>query len=263
MRLSLRNTLLLLAVTLAASARGAEIAMDAATADSVAHIISTRVQPSAGEPHGTILGRVSAAFLGTRYRASTLIGGPRTPEVLVADFRGVDCFTYVDYVEALSRSRDRESFLQNLARIRYVNGRIAYLNRRHFFSDWFATAPRNGVDITPQLSPRYLTVRKQLNLRPDGGEYVRGLGIRPRSINYIPGRAVDAALAEKIREGDYVGIYSPQTGLDVTHVGIAVRHDGELWFRDASSIAAERKVVDSPFLAYVRQKPGIVVIRTE
>ena len=69
-------------------------------------------------------------------------------------------------------------------------------------------------------------------------------------------------MIEKLKEGDYVGIYSPLAGLDVTHVGIVVRHDGQLWFRDASSLAAERKVMDSPFLAYVRQKPGIVVLRS-
>lgn len=263
MRRPVRKTLLLLLLALAAAARGADIAMDPATADKVARIVATRVLPYAGEPHGKTLTRVSAAFLGTRYQASTLIGSPREPEELVANFAGVDCFTYVDYVEALSRSRDRQSFLQNLARIRYVDGRVGYLSRRHFFSDWFATAPRNALDITQRLSPHYRTVQKQLNQRPGGGEFIPGLGIRPRSINYIPGSAIDAAVVEKLQEGDYVGIYSPLAGLDVTHVGIVVRHDGQLWFRDASSLAAERKVMDSPFLAYVRQKPGIVVLRSE
>ena len=254
--------LLLLMLALVGTARGAGIAMDPQTANQVTRIVATRVLPWAGEPHGTTLGRVSAAFLGTRYRAGTLIGGPDTAEALVADFSGVDCFTYVDYVEALSRSRDRQSFLQNLARIRYVGGRVGYLSRRHFFSDWFATQPRNAADITPLLSPRYRTAQKRLNLRPGGGKFIPGLGIRPRTINYIPGRAVDAGVIEKLKEGDYVGIYSPLAGLDVTHVGIVVRHDGQLWFRDASSLAAERKVMDSPFLAYVRQKPGIVVLRS-
>ena len=263
MRLPVGKTLLLLLFALAGAARGADIAMDPATADKVRDIVTTRVLPFAGEPHGKTLSRVSAAFLGTRYQASTLIGSSRVPEALVANFGGVDCFTYVDYIEALSRSRDQQSFLQNLARIRYIDGRVGYLSRRHFFSDWFATQPRNALDITPLLSPRYHTVQKQLNQRPGGGEFIPGLGIRPRNINYIPGRAVDAGVVEKLQEGDYVGIYSPLAGLDVTHVGIVVRHDGQLWFRDASSLAAERKVMDSPFLTYVRDKPGIVVLRAQ
>ncbi|MDI4746085.1 DUF1460 domain-containing protein, partial [Salmonella enterica subsp. enterica serovar Kentucky] len=42
----------------------------------------------------------------------TLIGGPGTPEVLVANFNGVDCFTLADYVEALARSDNQKSFLR-------------------------------------------------------------------------------------------------------------------------------------------------------
>ncbi|WP_312546493.1 N-acetylmuramoyl-L-alanine amidase-like domain-containing protein, partial [Pantoea eucalypti] len=48
---------------------------------------------------------------------------------------------------------------------------------------------------------------------------------------------------------------------DVSHVGIAVWHDGRLWFRNASSLAAHRKVVDTPFREYMRSKPGIIVLR--
>ncbi|WP_312118492.1 N-acetylmuramoyl-L-alanine amidase-like domain-containing protein, partial [Pantoea vagans] len=50
-------------------------------------------------------------------------------------------------------------------------------------------------------------------------------------------------------------------GLDVAQAGIAVRHDGRLWFRNASSLAANRKVVDAPFREYMRSKPGIIVLR--
>ncbi|EMH4161284.1 DUF1460 domain-containing protein [Pluralibacter gergoviae] len=263
MRTYIRITVLLLGLAGASLASGAEVAIDGASAARVDDIIAQKVVPYAGEPHGQTLARVSAAFLGTRYQAGTLAGGPATPEALVVNFNGVDCFTFADYIEALSRSRDRQSFINNLARIRYVNGRVDYLSRRHFFSDWFATAPRNALDITPTLGARYLTVQKQLNIKPGGGVFIPGLPVRPRSINYIPGRAVDARVLEKLKEGDYVGIYSPLPGLDVTHVGIVVRRGGQIWFRDASSTLSERKVIDSPFLAYVRSKPGIVVLRAE
>ena len=263
MRLRIRIMVLLLGFTGARMAAGAEVAIDSASAARVDKIIAEKVAPYAGEPHGETLARVSAAFLGTRYQAGTLAGGPATSEALVVNFNGVDCFTFADYIEALSRSRDRQSFINNLARIRYVNGRVDYLSRRHFFSDWFATAPRNALDITPTLSPRYLTVQKQLNIKPGGGVFIPGLPVRPRSINYIPGKAVDDRLLEKLKEGDYVGIYSPLVGLDVTHVGVVVRREGQVWFRDASSTVSERKVIDSPFLAYVRSKPGIVVLRAE
>lgn len=127
--------------------------------------------------------------------------GPASPKVLVANFNGVDCFTLADYVEALARSDNQKSFLHNLARTRYAAGKVAYLSRRHFFSDWFAAAPRNARDVTPDISPDYVVVDKQLNHKPDGGEYIPGLGIHPRKINYIPGRAINQQVMNHLKTG--------------------------------------------------------------
>jgi hypothetical protein len=237
--------------------------MDSVTAKKVSQIIRADVVPSSGEKHGEVISRVSSAFLGTPYQADTLVGGPDTPEALVANFNGVDCFTLADYVEALTRSHDQKSFLHNLVEVRYTGGKVTYLSRRHFFTDWFVTAPRNARDVTPDISPDYAVADKQLNRKPDGSEYIPGLGIHPRKITYIPGKAIGQQVLSKLKTGDYVGVYSPLEGLDVSHVGIVVRHDGQVWFRNASSLAANRKVVDSPFQEYMRPKPGIVVLRAE
>ncbi|WP_442780015.1 DUF1460 domain-containing protein [Enterobacter cancerogenus] len=237
--------------------------MDSVTAEKVSRIIRSDVIPFSGQKHGEIISRVSSAFLGTPYQADTLIGGPDTPEALVANFNGVDCFTLVDYVEALTRSHDKTTFLHNLAEVRYTHGNVDYLSRRHFFSDWFATRPRNARDVTPDISPDYVVVDKQLNRKPDGSEYIPGLGIHHRKINYISGNAITQQVLDRLKTGDYVGVYSPLEGLDVSHVGIVVRHDGQVWFRNASSLDANRKVVDSAFLEYMRAKPGIVVLRAE
>ncbi|VEC02238.1 Protein of uncharacterised function (DUF1460) [Cedecea lapagei] len=237
--------------------------MDRATAEKVSHIIQSAVIPSAGEKQGEIISRVSSAFLDTPYQANTLVGGPGVPEALVVNFNGLDCFTLADYIEALTHSRDQNSFLQNLTRVRYVEGKVSYLSRRHFFTDWFATKPINARDVTAEISPDYATVLKQLNRKTGGGEYIPGLGIHPRKINYIPGKALNEQVLSRLNTGDYVGVYSPLEGLDVSHVGIVVRHNGQVWFRNASSLAANRKVVDTPFLEYMSPKPGIVVLRAE
>ncbi|MGT3291138.1 DUF1460 domain-containing protein [Yersinia enterocolitica] len=237
--------------------------MDNVTAEKINWIILSEVIPSAGESHGEIISHVSSAFLSTPYEANTLIGGADTPESLVANFNGVDCFTLLDYVEALTRSRNQESFLNNLARVRYTWGQVDYLNRRHFFSDWFATEQYNAKDVTQDISTDYAVADKHLNRKPDGGEYIPGLGIQPRKINYIPSKAINEQVLSRLKSGDYIGVYSPLDGLDVSHVGIVVHHDGQVWFRNASSLVANRKVVDSPFLEYMHTKPGIVVLRTE
>jgi hypothetical protein len=237
--------------------------MDSVTAEKVKQIIRSDVMPYTKEGHGEIIRRVSSAFLGTPYMADTLIGAPGTPEILVANFNSVDCFTFADYVEALARSYSQKSFVHQLKKVRYTGGNINYLSRRHFFSDWFAILPRNAQDVTPNVSPDYAVAEKQLNRKPDGGEYIPGLGIHHRRINYIPGKNISQSVLDRLETGDYVGVFSPLDGLDVSHVGIVIRHEGQIFFRNASSLSAYRKVVDSPFLEYMRDKPGIVVLRAE
>lgn len=116
-----------------AAAEKNQIIMDSVTGQKVDRIIFSDVIPFRDESHGEIVSRVSSAFLGTPYQAGTLTGGFDVPEALVANLNAVDCFTLADDVEALARSRDRRSFLQNLATIRYAGGQVSYFSRRHFF----------------------------------------------------------------------------------------------------------------------------------
>ena len=231
------------------------------SARKVDKIIQTQVLPNAKANQGDLISAVSSAFLQTPYQADTLIGSQSKPEQLVVNLRGVDCFTLIDYVQALTKSDSRQTFLQQLVKTRYVDGKVSYLARRHFFSDWFAAVPQTARDVTPEISQHYLTADKSLNLKPEGGEYIPGLGIITRKINYIPGQAIDSSLLERLHNGDYVGVYSPMLGLDVSHTGIVIREGNNVWFRNASSLSANRKVVDTPFLDYMKSKPGIVVLR--
>ncbi|KMQ82290.1 lipoprotein [Lasius niger] len=206
---------------------------------------------------------LSAPFLGVPYRAHTLIGSKHTPERLVVDLQGMDCFTFLDYVEALHRSHSERDFLPALVATRYSEGRLDFRHRRHFFSDWFARAPVNALDITQSLSPAAQTVVKRLNAKPGppGAEYLPGLGIVTRHISYIPASAIDAALLAKLQNGDYIGIYAPSLGLDITHAGIFLRTTAGPMLRNASSRSSYRRVMDTPFLDYVKHTPGIVVLR--
>ena len=90
-----------------------------------------------------------------------------------------------------------------------------------------------------------------------------GLGVHPPKINYIPGKAINQQVLDGLKTSDYVGVYSSLAGLDVSHVRIVVRHNGQVWFKNASSLVANRKVVDSPLLEYMRPKPGIIVLGAE
>ncbi|WP_232465972.1 DUF1460 domain-containing protein [Burkholderia ubonensis] len=210
---------------------------------------------------GRLVEALSREFIGTPYRDGMLEGSATTPERLVIDFSGLDCFTYLDYVEAARTATTRTDYASRLVRTRYVNGDIGFGQRRHFFTDWAARPQVLADDVTASISARAATVTKQLNRKADGGAYLPGLPVVQRDVVHIPGEFVDDYIVSRLRTGDFIGIYAKADGLDVTHVGFFVEtRDGPM-LRNASSKKANMKVVDSPFLEYVKNTPGIVVLR--
>ncbi|ARQ02271.1 DUF1460 domain-containing protein [Pseudorhodoplanes sinuspersici] len=236
------------------------IALDPYTARNIDRIIALRNAAPGLTPEETI-DLISRQFLGTPYVANRLIGSATRPEQLVIDFRGLDCFTYLDYVEALRHAQSRADFVQRLIQTRYVDGDISFLKRRHFFSDWAYKAPTLVRDITADISPKAVSIRKNLDAKSDGEQYVRGLPNVERTVTYIPSRYVDKALLDRLHTGDYIGAYTNRPGLDVSHTGIYVMTKNGPVLRNASSRKGVDKVVDSPFAQHVKTVPGIVVYR--
>ncbi|WP_240630691.1 DUF1460 domain-containing protein [Mycolicibacterium sp. GF69] len=206
-------------------------------------------------------GRFGADFLGTPYGADTLVGSADQPEKLVVELERVDCFTFADYVEALKRADNRDEFVAGLTTVRYKDGVVSFANRRHFFTDWAAATPTVATDITTSLSPDAIEVHKNLNQKDSGGLYLPGLPVVPRTVAYIPSDRFDSGVVGQLRTGDYIGAYADDGGLDVTHVGIFVDTPDGPVLRNASSLAADNKVVDSPLFDYLRTVPGAVVLR--
>lgn len=244
-----------------AGSKAHAVSMNEYTAGKVRSIIDNVVIPYRDADEGERIDRVSRAFLGTPYHENTLVGGINQPEQLVAAFNGVDCFTLLDYVYALTKSDAPQAFLPRLTVTRYEGGRVDYLNRRHFFTDWSQKYPRNATDITASLGAQAVVVTKNLNLKRDGGEYVPGLGGIHRQVSYIPAAKVTPRVLEELKTGDFVGIYSRAAGLDVSHVGIVIKAPDGVYFRNASPLANNRSVVDVPLRSYLKDKPGIVVLR--
>ncbi|WP_054816168.1 DUF1460 domain-containing protein [Nocardia arizonensis] len=236
------------------------VRIDDATGRKIDEALALRAA-SPGLGKADLVELLSRQFLGTPYGADMLIGSADRPEQLVIDMRRVDCFTYLDYVAALSDSTDRDSFARNLVRTRYIDGRVEFTQRRHFFTDWAHTRPANAVDVTAAVGPRAATVTKDLNAKADGTTYLPGLPVVRREITYIPSDSVDESVIARLRNGDYIGAYTDAAGLDVTHVGIFAATPSGPVLRNASSLSQNNKVVDSPLLDYVRTVPGIVVLR--
>ena len=207
---------------------------------------------------------LSEQFLGTPYKASTLTGDINTPEVFTVNLEGMDCFTYIDYVEALRLSTTLEDFKANLKDIRYRDGDISFQGRNHFFSDWPTQNSDSVRDITYEIGGnKTIAVEKNLNLKSDGSNFLPGIPAVNRKIYYIPTPEIDDDLLKKLRTGDYVGIYTGIEGLDVTHTGIMIKKDGRVYLRHASSRKKNYKVVDEDLKQYIQNTPGMVIFRPQ
>lgn len=205
---------------------------------------------------------LSRQFLGLVYKESTLIEDINTSEVFVINLEGVDCFTYIDYIEAMRLSRSFSKFKMNLRKVRYKSGKVAFENRNHFFTDWREFNSDFIQDVTKKIgSKKTIRVQKMLNEKEDGKYFLMGINPVQREIKYIPSDAIDDSVINKMRTGDYVGIYSHLAGLDVSHVGIIIKDGEKIFLRHASSQKKQRKVVDQDFNKYIVKKPGIIVFR--
>lgn len=255
--------ILILALTGFSANSGANsvVGLDDYTSTKIDNVIETQVATKRSKDKGEIIKNVSASFLGAPYVANMLIGSPASPEKLVVDFRGLDCFTYLDYVEALRKSYSPSDFVKNIIRTRYANNEVSYSHRKHFFTDWSHEKPLNAKDVTSEIALNAVTVTKILNRKSDGGEFEPSLGMIKRDVTYIPSKLIDDTVVDHLKTGDYIGIYTPTEGLDVTHAGIFITTEEGPMLRNASSRITNKKVVDSPFMDYVKKTPGIIVLR--
>ncbi|WP_142416561.1 DUF1460 domain-containing protein [Bartonella massiliensis] len=236
------------------------IELDPYTLDKLNALLKKRSERNDHEK-GTLIDFLSEAFLGTPYKANMLHGSENTPEKLIIDFRGLDCFTYLDYVEALRKSTSPKEFINNVIRTRYIKDNIHFLNRKHFFTDWAYREYKLATDITSEISPHTVSTEKYLNKKTDGGNYLPGLPIVKRTITYLPSSFINEEVISRLKSGDFIGIYTKLAGLDVTHVGFFIMTDKGPMLRNASSRKENEKVVDSPFMDYVTKTPGIIVLR--
>ncbi|MGG4610000.1 N-acetylmuramoyl-L-alanine amidase-like domain-containing protein [Providencia sp. Me31A] len=206
---------------------------------------------------------LTQSFLNTPYNKQTLNMSSSSAEKLVINLKAMDCMTFIEYTEAFKRSKSDEQFRVNLTSIRYINQDITFNTRRHFFSDWAQGADAIAEDITDTISSHSVKVNKQLNLKNNGMKYISNYPIKKREIRYIPTKYLDKEVLNRLNSGDYIGVYSEEIGLDVSHVGIVIRKGNQIIFRNASSLRGNLKVSDSDLLDYLKGKKGILVFRSK
>lgn len=186
------------------------------------------------------------SFLGTKYVAHRL--DQDDEEKLVIDTEAVDCLTLVEYVLAKSLN---SSFAPTIQKIRYRDGIIdGYTSRLHYTSEWIENNIKNGYltdvtaihsPVTLQLNLSYMSTHPQAYKQlANSNENVSRIAthektLTGRNVYWLPKDQLPDAGLSWIQEGDIIAIVTNIKGLDIAHLGFAVRKDGNLHLLHASS----------------------------
>lgn len=229
-------------------------------------------------------GEIARTFIGQPYLEKTLEIGDK--EEMIVNLVGFDCTTFVESVTAFNLLFNQKSEFRNLnhyasilERIRYRNGKLnGYGSRLHYFTEWIIDNQNKGIlnDITIEIggSPypktinfmsNHITSYKRLEKDNDAIHQIKiaesKLNTQKLSQVYIK----DIAKVEKnIQEGDIIALVTKIEGLDVSHVGIAVKKNGRIHLLHASQSSEKVVITNKPLAEWLKNSKintGITVAR--
>lgn len=272
----------------------ADFSVDETCADSatVTRIIKGAAQLQQPEKDSAnkqkLLLHIARSLIGVPYVAQTL--EVNNVEKLVVNLRQLDCTTYVENVLAIylciknntSRYSDFKSFLRQL---RYVDGKVSYPTRQHYFTEWIEENTNKGFVYEIQSPNPPFTAIQNVRINYMSNHYTsypmlkaNPQMVKPiaqmekkltgRKYRYIPKSEIrnNSLYRQAIHDGDIIAITTKKEGLDTSHIGIAVWHKDGLHMLNASQI--HKKVVEEPMTLYqyMQKHPsqtGIRIIRVE
>ncbi|MDE6643190.1 MAG: DUF1460 domain-containing protein [Muribaculaceae bacterium] len=224
---------------------------------------------------------MALSFEGTPYVAHTLEGDT---ELVTVNIDELDCTTFVETVLALAYTAEEgrtswRDFVYNLERIRYRNGELnGYPSRLHYISDWIVdNSHRGNLQEVTNRFPFYHNITKTLSfmtenrdkyqsLKSDSLNYERmknvELGYYSHQFPYI--KTVDLRKKETkdaFQSGDVVALVTSMKNLDVTHLGIIIKKDGEPYLLHASSSHGKVEVTSVPFDEFMKNNRSLLGVR--
>ncbi|AFH48424.1 Hypothetical protein IALB_0712 [Ignavibacterium album JCM 16511] len=235
------------------------------------------------KPIGDVIAEVGKTFLNTPYEAHTLEVSDE--EQLVINFSGLDCTTFLETTFALARCIKQnktsfDNFKNELQQIRYRDGKIKdYTSRLHYFSDWIYDNTNKGLikDVTKEIGGK--PTKFKVNFMSENPHLYKHLKSNPELVNeikkqeqeinsrqyyYIPENEI-AKLESKIQNGDLIALTTNDKGLDIGHVGIAVKMpDGRIHFMHAPLVGSKVQITEDSISEYVKKikkHTGIIVLR--
>lgn len=229
---------------------------------------------------GDLIVEAGLLFLGAPYRENTLDGPGR--ERLIVDLRAFDCTTFVETVLALVRSASSgkfraAEFRRNLQRIRYRGEKStatlpAFTTlrtglptiRKKVLRDVSrilgGVHARKKIDFMTAHRERYASLKRESQAKKMR-QTERRLSRRPF---YMIGKERASQIQNGIQPGDIIAFTTSQEGLDVAHVGFAIRERGRLRLLHASSREGAVAITAGTLPAYLKSRSnftGILVAR--
>ncbi|MBT8386261.1 MAG: DUF1460 domain-containing protein [Ignavibacteria bacterium] len=235
------------------------------------------------QPINEVIVEIGKSFIGTDYVAHTL--EVNDEEKLVINLSALDCNTFVENVLALSRcikqsNTSFDDFQDDVKLMRYRDGKIdQYPSRLHYFTDWIFNNEEKGIvkNITEEIGGEILELN--ISFMSSHPEYYRHLKAKSEFISLIKKQEEEinkrehffiaqeqiSEIEQEIESGDLLAFTSTITGLDVNHVGIAVRMDDDrIHVLHAPNVGYKVQISKLPLTEYVNnieKNTGVIVVR--
>ncbi|MBE0570043.1 MAG: DUF1460 domain-containing protein [Ignavibacteriaceae bacterium] len=234
-------------------------------------------------PISDVIVGVGKSFIGTEYLSYGL--EKDGDEQLVINLTGLDCTTFLENSLVLARcikagKTSFEDYMNELQQIRYRDGVIdQYPSRLHYFSDWIYDNAKKGVvkDVTEEIGGKKIKFKvhfmsthtdsyKHLKENPDFIPIIekQEKEISCREYYFIP-KAELKSKEDQIQNGDMIAITTTVEGLDIGHIGIAVKmDDGRIHLLHAPTENTKVQITEHPLSDYLmkyKRHSGAIVLR--
>ncbi len=235
------------------------------------------------KPIGDVIVEIGKSFIGTDYLSHGL--EKDGDEQLVINLTGLDCTTFLENSLVLARCIKKgktsfEDYMNELQLIRYRDGVInQYPSRLHYFSDWIYDNVKKGrvEDVTEEVGGK--KIKFNLNFMSTHSDSYKHLRENPNFIPIIKNQEKEISCREyyfipkeelKFKEesivnGDLVAITTTVEGLDIGHIGIAVKmDDGRIHLLHAPTENTKVQITEhslSDYLMKYKRHSGVIVLR--
>ena len=232
---------------------------------------------------GDVIAEVGKSFIGTDYLSHGLEKDGE--EQLVINLTGLDCTTFLENSLVLARciktgKTSFEDYLNDLQFIRYRNGVVdQYPSRLHYFSDWIYDNEKKRIvkDVTEAIGGKKIKFNLNfMSTHPDSYKHLKEnpdfipviekqeKEISCREYYFIP-KVELKSKEELIEHGDLIAITTTVEGLDIGHIGMAVKmDDGRIHLLHAPTENTKVQITEQPLSDYLmkyKRHSGVIVLR--